>query len=278
MTKGKEPPMSTRSPDPLVRLSPPRWQAVATVGLAGLALAAASVGLVHPGVYRDNALVAAGWLGNDLVTVAVGLPVLVASGIAASRGSARAWLVWLGAVEYLLYNYAFYLFGTHFNALFLAYVALVAGSIYALAAALVSADLSSLPPPRAPRAVAAWMAAVAVVLGGLWTATSAAFWFTGTPPAIVETIGHPTNLIAALDLTLVVPLNALGAWLLWRRSPWGLVVGALANVKGALYMAALTASTLTAWAAGASDEAALAGLWASIGAGCLAASVALLRR
>jgi hypothetical protein len=64
--------------------------------------------------------------------------------------------------------------------------------------------------------------------------------------------------------------------LVWRRSPWGLVLAALANVKGALYMTALSAATVTA--VGASDGAPQIALWGSIGAGCLVASVVVLRR
>jgi hypothetical protein len=122
------------------------------------------------------------------------------------------------------------------------------------------------------------MAALALFLGGFWTVTSGAYLLTGDVPPIVAVTGHPTNLIGALDLSLVVPLNAFGAWLVWHRRSWGFVLAAIANVKGALYMTALSAATLSAAQAGAIDSAAQVALWGSIGVCCLVASVAVLRR
>ena len=101
-----------------------------------------------------------------------------------------------------------------------------------------------------------WYPAEDVVAGPEW-----AFNFQFVPPI-------------DLDLTLVVPLNAIAAWLLWRRSAWGTVLGCVANVKGALYMPALAAATLTAGGAGADPSQAV--LWLFLGAGCLAATVSLL--
>jgi len=59
--------------------------------IAILALVASAGGLFLDGPYRDNALVTAGWFGNDLVTLVVAVPVLVAALILSMRGSlARA--------------------------------------------------------------------------------------------------------------------------------------------------------------------------------------------
>jgi hypothetical protein len=55
---------------------------------------------------------------------------------APASGSTRGMLIWLGLLAYALYNYAFYLFGAAFNALFLVYVAAFATPALALVAAL----------------------------------------------------------------------------------------------------------------------------------------------
>lgn len=258
-------------------------QAVGASGVLGvLAVLASVAGMAAPGLYRDNLLVRSGWLGNDAVTLFIAVPCLLASTWAARGGSARARLLWLGVLDYLLYNFAFYLFGAAINPLFLVYAGLFALSTFTLVAALVSLEVNTVAAGvlggGRPRAVAVWMALVGTLLGAFWVGMSAPVIAGGPAPAVVTAVGHPTNLIGALDLTLVVPLNLLGALWLWRGRPWGAVLAVIANVKGALYMAALAAATLTAARAGATDSVGQAGLWGLIGIGCLVSSLTLLRR
>jgi len=218
--------------------------------VAALAAAAAAAGLAVDGLYRDNAFVSAGWRGNDWVTLVVAVPALAGAARLARRGDPRAQLVWLGALDAVLYNFAFYLFGSALNRLFVVYAAIVALALAAAGFALfVAAGLG--------------VAELAQVLG---------FAVGGGLPVVVERTGHPTHVVAALDLTLVVPYLALGGVLLWRRRPWGVVVAAVLLVKGAIYMLALVATTLSIMAAGFPEAAAELPLWAAIGAGCAAAA------
>ena len=89
---------------------------------------AAGGGLFFPSIYRDdvinNAFNKAGWYGNDLVTFIVAIPLLMGALIFAGRGSLRARLIWLGMTYYILYDYAFYLFGAAINWFFPLYVTL----------------------------------------------------------------------------------------------------------------------------------------------------------
>jgi hypothetical protein len=65
-------------------------------------------------------------------------PALVISAIVAGRGPTRGRLVWLGVVTYVVYAYLTYAFGVRFNPLFLAYLALLACSLYALIGGLAT--------------------------------------------------------------------------------------------------------------------------------------------
>jgi hypothetical protein len=253
-------------------MRPPAWQRRVSLALGTAAAVASGAGVLRPELYNDNPFVAGGWLGNDIVTLVVFVPLFAWATQSSLLGSMRGRLVWLGALAYLVYDYAFYLFGAAFNALFLVYAFLFGASACTLVVGLITVDANAC--PQAPRWVGVWMGLVALFLGGFWIAISGAYLFTGVVPPMVATTGHPTNLIGALDLSLVVPMNALGAWLVWQREPWGFVLGAMANVKGALYMTALSAATVTAAVDGAGQLA----LWTTIGLGCLVASVALLRR
>lgn len=241
---------------------------------------ASAGGVAISGLYRDNALVTAGWYGNDLVTLVVALPLLVVAMILSARGSARAQLVWLGMLDYTLYNYAFYLFGTAFNRFFLIYEALFVLSIFALIFGLAKVDVERAGQrfrARTPvRWISGYMLFVAAGLSGVYVAQSVGFIATGQPPEIVVNTGHPTSVVFALDLSLVVPVLVLGAVWLWKRRPWGYVLATIANVKGAVYMLALSASTISAVQAGALEDVSQVALWGLIGVASLIASLILL--
>jgi hypothetical protein len=56
-----------------------------------------------------------------------------------AQGSARALLLWVGALFYLAYSYLYYPLNPEFNALHLAYTAIVSTSGYRLLALLAAA-------------------------------------------------------------------------------------------------------------------------------------------
>lgn len=261
----------------------PGARAARRLGLlvAGLMALAAAAGLALPGLYRDNDLVTAAWKGNDLVTLLVAVPLLLLAVRSASRGSVRGQLVLAGMHLYALYGYAFYLFGAAFNALFLVYVAITAASAWALALALQAVDVeavaASVTPGRGTRAVAAYTATIGVLLGLFWTALSVGFLLTGEPPAMVEATSHPTNVTGALDLSIVVTLALVsGAWL-WRGRPWGYALALAWNVKGAVYMLALSGASVAAWWIGPAEDLVQVALWGPIGLGCAVSAGVLLR-
>jgi hypothetical protein len=83
-------------------------------------------------LYRDNTWSKAAFRGGDLATLVLTVPVLVVALAMARRGNSGARLVWLGVLVFNVYNYAFYVFGTTFNKLFLLYAALLGASILTL--------------------------------------------------------------------------------------------------------------------------------------------------
>ncbi|MDH3293815.1 MAG: hypothetical protein OER95_05790 [Acidimicrobiia bacterium] len=248
--------------------------------VAVLAAVASAGGILIDGLYRDTEFVVSTWLGNDLVTLLVATPVLVGALVLTARGSARATLVWLGMLDYMLYNFGFYLFGAAFNWFFFIYVVVFALSIWALVMALMSLDVDQLAAgfdPLTPvRPITGFMAFVGIALPIIYFLQWLGFATSGEVPSIIEKSGHPTNIVFALDLSLVVPVMLVGAVLLWQRRGWGYALAAMANVKGAVYMLALSAATFTAFRAETVDSIAEVGLWLIIGVGSTIASVVLL--
>src|ERR1044071_3889065 len=136
----------------------PRLATLFSTIIAVLALIASAGGLFWNGLYRDNTLVTAAFRGNDLITLVVAVPGLLIALRMIRRGSARAHLVGLGLLAYMLYNYVFYLYGAAFNRFFLLYVALVALSITALIISISSLDVQSISQAFLPRTPVRWIA------------------------------------------------------------------------------------------------------------------------
>jgi len=187
----------------------------------------------------------------------------------------------MGLLAYTLYNYAFYLFGVAFNSLFLVYVVLFTLSGFALVFGLLSLDATALyrqvQSDLPVRWISGFMLLVAVALGGFYVALSLQYVATGQVPAMIDAMGLHTNLIAALDLTMVVPVALLAAVWLWQDRPWGYVWATLWTVKGAVYMLALSAATVATVVAGPADDWMQLLLWGPIGIGCAIAGGVLLR-
>lgn len=213
---------------------------ILSAGVAALAALASAGGLLLPQLYRDSEFFKAAWLSNDLVTLAVAVPLLLTALVLARRGSQRAALVWVGALAYMIYNYAFYLFGAAFNAFFLLYAALFTLSFYALVLALSIMDISGIGRQFSAGTPVKWIAVflffISMPLIFVEGGQCIRFIFTGRPPATPP-------LIFALDLTVVVPNTILAGVLLWQRRPWGFVLAAIMLVKALVYGLVLVTGT-----------------------------------
>lgn len=235
--------------------------------------AASLAGSLHPELYRDNPMVAAGWYGNDLATIFLAAPLMSISIIFSWRGSNQATLIRLGMLGYALYNSAFYLFGAAFNSCFLLYAGQFIFTIQALIFGLSSLDAARFDWDASigDRAVSVFMLIIALFLGGYHIAVSLDYLRTGVVPSIVSRVGHPTNLIAALDLSIICPAMLLGALWLWRGETRGFILAVAMNVMAPVYLAALTIATLMAGGTGTEIM-----LWSALGMGSLLASTFLL--
>jgi hypothetical protein len=214
--------------------------------VATAAVVASVGGLAIKGLYRDGTSWATAALrGGDLVTLVVAVPILVVALVLASRGSSRARLVWIGMLAYMVYNFAFYVFGAALNDLFLVHVVAFSASIFALIATMTSEDASAVArrfrAPALVRAVAALLVVVGVVFAALWSGLSISYAVTGRLSLGAATL-EGMHTVFAIDLSLMVPGMVLAGVLLWRRNPWGFVSGTAMSVFGAVYQLNLAAA------------------------------------
>jgi hypothetical protein len=246
---------------------------------AALMAVAAPVGLFVPGFYPDYPWAAQAVRGGDLVTLAVATPLLMVALAGAIRGSGRAQLVLAGALGYAVYNYAYIVFGAEFNDLFLVHVAILSLAIWALISLLPGLDVATLAGrfgPRTPaRPVAALFGVVAAVLAGMWTyftlrqAISGELPEGAAPPAAL-------HMVYATDLTFFVVPLAVSAVLLWRRTPWGYLLGSMMAVTGASYLVNLMSAAAFQAHAHVSGVAAFSPLSLALDLAFVTAAVALL--
>jgi hypothetical protein len=247
--------------------------------LAGLLVVSSIIGLTFgsSGLYAAYPASLAGLIGQDIVTLGVGLPLLLAGMWLTRRGWNGGPLVWAGALFYFAYSYYFFLVGA-FNALFLVYVAIVGSSLYALLALLFRLDATALMAQFTDRAPVRRTAAFFIVTGSLfavmWGGLSIGSVASATSPDPV------VHLVVAIDGAVLLPLLVVGGLKLWRHEPWGYVLGGflLTKVTATGFTLAFT-SALGMWWAGSADpsQAFLAGLFAVMAAVGLALVVPYLR-
>ena len=216
-----------------------------SIVLAALMATQAVLGLLASGAYRDVVWIKATWFGNDLVTLLIAVPLLLGAVRFASRGSTRARLIWLGLLGYAVYNYTYYVLGAALNVFFAIYVLTFVVSIASLILGLVGTDAVSVARAfsvRTPaRAIGGYYVFVAAGLSAVWLGTWAAYVFAGRPTPVATEAFH---LVAALDMTLMVPALVTGGVLLWRRRPWGYVIAAVAGIQASLYLLVLSVNSV----------------------------------
>lgn len=209
--------------------------------VAALALAASLAGLLIDGIYTGAAATAEMFRGYDLVTAVVVVPSLVIALRFARRSSVWAHLAITSLLAYLVYTYAYYLFGTGFNDLFLLHVATFAAGVSALILTVTAIDVTSVAnrfSDRTPaRTIAGILGVLAAALGSMWVYFVIDNAVTGDVPAGSQLVETDTivHLGIALDLSLLVPLYAVAAVLLWRHAAWGYLLATVALVAGLLH-------------------------------------------
>jgi len=244
---------ATHAPASKVRPAPAagavrrRLGAIPWAVAAGMALAAA-LGLAVPDLYRAEDDVAAMMRGYDAVTLALAVPVLVATLLGRWRRSAPAVLLRVGLMVYAVYSYALALLALPLTAVFLLHAAIVSAAVAGLAQTLVveAREVRGVAPWFPGRTVAVVLLALGLGLGGMWAAEAVQAGPDHVPAG--SALAEPATVVQlgmALDLVLLVPAYGLAAVLLWRRAPWAAAAAAAVLVSGSLhqvsYLAALWA-------------------------------------
>lgn len=274
---------------------------ILTICVAVLAIAAASSGIfsaggpgqhafttVHgervmlygKGLYRfDSVSMAAQAIAQDVVTLCLGIPLLLASIVWARRGSLKGRLLLVGTLAYFLYTYTSYAFTSMYNRLFLADVALMSMSFFAFVLTMMSFDIRALAQNTGNRfpakPIAIFLMFLGTAIGLMWLGKIAPSLFGSAVPVGLEQ--YTTLVIQAMDLGFIVPIAWLTAILLLQKNPFGLLLGAVVCVKAATMLTALTAMIIAQVLAGVAVPAAVCVLFPAANAVAFVFLFVLLR-
>ena len=166
-------------------------------------------------------------VGQDYANLVVAVLLLVSTWLL-SRHSLRAYLVWLGAYLYLFYAFAIYAFAVHFQFLFLAYVAVLGLSFYALVGGLTAVDIDELatamPSGSRAKSVSILLMVIGVLFSLLWLSEIVPNLLAGSVPQTLKETKLWVNPVHVLDLGILLPAMVITSVLLWRRKALGYVL------------------------------------------------------
>ncbi|GAB3159801.1 hypothetical protein [Microbispora hainanensis] len=177
-------------------------------------------------------------IAQDAVNLAVVSPAIAVFAFLARRGLLRAYLMWLGAVAFMTYNYVIYTLSVHVGPLFLVWVAVLGLSAFSLIGGLAALDAQAAAArfDRAPRRPAGWLLIiVAALFTLLWLKDIVPATLAGRLPESVSELALPSSPVHVLDLSFFLPAAFITGVLLLRDRPW-----AYATAPGLLVFFALT--------------------------------------
>jgi hypothetical protein len=198
--------------------------------LAATVALAAGLTVAFPSLLRGVAVSNGNLRGTAVVLLACGLPVLVVTMIGTARGSARAFVVWLGTLGYLIYQAVLLCFATPLNNLFLFYVAYLGLAVWSTVMLLRAADLDAFAARVSDtvrvRAIAVVAFVIVVLNAGAWLSQIVPAVLSSRPTSVLDGTGLVTNPVYVQDLAIWLPLLAVAAVACWRRKSWGLLITA----------------------------------------------------
>ncbi len=209
---------------------PGRGAYLMSAALAVAAALAAGLTVAFPSVLSGVAGSNGNMRGTAVAVLLIGVPVLVAAILGSARGSTRAFVIWCGALGYLLYQSVLFCFATPLNTFFLFSVAYLSLAVWSVVFLLRGTDLAAFSLSLSPRVPIRFVAGYALLAMMLNTAA----WLSGILPAVLSDnprgvltdSGLLTNPVYIQDLAIWLPLLATAAVAAWRHRAWGQLITA----------------------------------------------------
>jgi len=187
-------------------------------------------GLFVPGAYsRETANWAAQAKAQDWADLLLAAPILLTSSIFAYRKSAKAYLVWLGTLFFIVYSFLLYAFSVHFNTMFPVYMAVLGLSIYFLIFSLAQerhwVDKIYHAENWSRKGSAVLLLVSGILFYLVWGKDIVANLLAGTVPGNIIETGLPTNGVYVIDTAFCLPALIIGGYRLLKKRKLGYVLG-----------------------------------------------------
>jgi len=208
-----------------------------SIFIAILAVTATLSGLFWKGLYKhDTISMAAQAMGQDLITLLIGVPILLGSLYLIRKNSLRGSLIWMGTIFYFLYSYASMAFLASYNQMFLVYVALFSLSMYTFVYGLLSLNVKtikkSISPGKASKIAGMFLIFSGAMVALMWIKMITDSLLTGIAPSALES--YTTLVVQALDIGLVFPATLIGGLLILKGKEWGYALVSILLIKASL--------------------------------------------
>jgi hypothetical protein len=237
--------------------------------IAVLTLVSCLISITNNNIYQDGDWANAQWLGQDIVTLLLALPLLLLSTNRGVRAGNWHWQVLhAGILLYYFYTYSFFMFAANLTVLYvfhlpiygLASVGLVLECIH-----LFSQELDfTFSGRKLGLGIIVYLSLISLMVTMLW---SVDIYNHLTNPA--HRSGTPTGeaplIIYSLDLGLIIPLMLTAAVLLYRHTKRGYLLTGIILVKTSTLGFALMAMGLSMYVQDLNPEYYLIMLWSVIG-------------
>jgi hypothetical protein len=207
-------------------------------------LHAQTVTIYGKGLYQnDSTTIAAQAIGQDIVTILLGVPLLIISLYLSRKNLLKGKLLLSGTLGYFLYTYASYSFYSMYNSFFIINVILMSASFFAFTLSMMTFDMEKISlcfNEKLPvKMIGGLLIFIASALGLMWIKLILTPLISGTVPSQLE---HYTTLtIQALDLAFVVPAAILSGVLLIKRKSFGFLLATVIIIKETTMLMAITA-------------------------------------
>ncbi len=190
---------------------------------------AAITALAMPELLHGPAVMVGSMRGTALVVLVLAVPIVILAMRSARNGRLLGVIGWIGGVAFIAYQGWMFLFAIPFNGLFLVYVAMFAFGFWGFVALLIGlraeAYAASFAMTLPARLLGGWMIASCVAFYALWLKNVVPASLDSEAPAFLAGTGMVTPTNYVLDMALFLPFTIVVAGALWRRTPWGLVMG-----------------------------------------------------
>ncbi|MCE7993997.1 MAG: hypothetical protein HEP71_18555 [Roseivirga sp.] len=250
--------------------------------LAGLTLIATLTGVFRNDFYQDDEWVRAQWLGQDVVTLIFGIPLLL---LAAKKAIVNRSLVWelvlAGTLLYFSYIYTFYVFEANFTFLYFFHLPIFSLSLlcfFIVCHHILNARNDYAFTDKMSRfTIVFYLLLISAMLSWLWLQDLINHlvmeeFLSQTPD------GQPPLVIYSLDLGILIPLAVIACLLLLRNHALGLILIGIVLTKTFLLGFALMAMSLSMYRLGLDHDIFLITLWSFIGLAGLLLSIVYLNK